>query len=453
MRRKNRKLLILLVAILAGIVAVHSAPTATKRGRRRSPLELVQQRNMITLPFSFGQENIPVKIEAAARERPVLFTQTVDLSSIDPKRGNVQWSRLVFDPERTVLRMDLFGRRGAGENQSGDILKITNLLDGSVQWLNAYTLKQWNFRSAFFNGGKLKVELLGNPVLPIPQNVSIVVSSVVVNHERGNVADPIVLPPPASMCSAADPRKASTDARVARLFPVGCTAFTINDRAGCLLTAGHCFDGVDAAEQVLQSNVPLSSVVTVQGTKLAFSRHPPPQFQYPVDPASVQYALTFADNDSDPLEGTEDWAYFGTRANPNTGLKFRDAAGGQAFTLAAVDEATGLIKDGQGVKVGATITMTGYGIVRDANRKQLEQVQQSSNGKLVAFEGAEHVTHRIDCEAGSSGSPLIVGDVAIGIQTNGGCNVGDARSANYGSTVAMRGLREALAKPKSVCTG
>ncbi|KAI9175383.1 hypothetical protein H9P43_006744 [Blastocladiella emersonii ATCC 22665] len=408
---KSHKLLIVLVAILAGIVAVHAAPAATKRGR--SPLPLPMQHN----------ENIPVKIDAAARERPLLFSQTVDLSSIDPKRGNVQWSRLVFDPERTVLRMDLFGRRGAGENQSGGILKITNLLHGSVQWLNAYTLKQWNFRSAFFNGDKLQVELLSNPVLPIPGTVSTVVSSVVVNHERGNVADPIVLPPPASICSTADPRKASTDARVARLFPLGCTAWIINDRTGCMLTAGHCMGVMDAADLVVQTNVPLSSVVTISGTKVGCTRHPPPQFQYPVDPASIQYNVTGGVK-PDSFLGAEDWAYFGARHNPNTGLKIREAAGGQAFTLATVDDATGAIAAGQGIDAGAKLTVTGYGTVRDADRKQLEQVQQSASGPLVGFHDDAHVGHRADSEPGCSGSPMIVGDVAIGIHTHGGCQAG-----------------------------
>ncbi|KAI9175474.1 hypothetical protein H9P43_006835 [Blastocladiella emersonii ATCC 22665] len=336
------QLLVLLIAALLAAASVHAAPTATKRGRRRLPLELPKQRNMATLPYSFGQENIT----------------TIDLGKIDPKRGNVQCSRLVIDAERTNLRKDLFAHHGAGEEQTGDVLKITNLVDGSVQWLNAFALKHWNYRSAFFNGGKLKVELLISAKLPVPDRVSVVVTSVIVNHERGNVGDPIPLPLPASLCNAVDSRKASTNPR--------------------------------------------------------------------------------------------DWAYFGTRANPNTGLSFKAAAGGRAFSLAALDAATDTIK---GVDAGAAVTLTGYGIVRDANSKQFEQVQQSSTGKLVAFEGAEHVHHRFDCDSGSSGSPLVVGDVAIGIHTNGGCDARDGGSANYGSTVAMRGLREALANPKGVCKG
>jgi len=39
------------------------------------------------------------------------------------------------------------------------MLRITSLLDGAVQHLTPTTLAQWQFRSAFFNGDSVLVEL------------------------------------------------------------------------------------------------------------------------------------------------------------------------------------------------------------------------------------------------------------------------------------------------------
>ncbi|KAI9184211.1 hypothetical protein H9P43_003264 [Blastocladiella emersonii ATCC 22665] len=444
----NRKLLVLLVAVLLGLVTVEAAPAATKAQiAARSPFELPKQYKA-TLPFSFGKEAIPVTASASGT-RAVVYSQTVDFNTVDPTRQNVLWSRLNFDAAKTVLRKNPNAPKGFGENLPGDLLRITSLADNAVQYHNADTLAQWNFRSAFFNGAKVKVELLADPALPSATKPAVIVASVVVNTERGGTAEPVVLPPPTSQCNAVDTRKASSDNKQGRIFPVGCTGWVIDDKNGCQLTAGHCFDGVDATELVLQSNVPLTNVITVSGTKVGVPRHPAPQFQYAVDTASVQFKLQDLLSVDNAIDA-EDWAYFGTHPNPNTGLTFKAANNNKTYKLAKVD-ASGKIAAGQGVTAGATVSITGYGIVRDANRKQFHLAQQSATGKLVSFEDIYHFNHRADTEGGNSGSAGLVGDVAIGIHTNGGCSTSDRTSANFGSTVAMRGLRQALANPKGVC--
>ena len=73
---------------------------------------------------------------------------------------------------------------------------------------------------------------------------------------------------------------ASDCARSARLFPVGCTAWLINDAQQCFLTAGHCFTG--DVNQVAQFNVPLSD-------ESGNVNHPGPEDQYFMDGSSLQF--------------------------------------------------------------------------------------------------------------------------------------------------------------------
>ncbi|KAI9184590.1 hypothetical protein H9P43_003648 [Blastocladiella emersonii ATCC 22665] len=379
----------------------------------------------------------------------VVFEQTIDVAQVQPGAKNIFWSRLHFDKAQTKLRENFIrvDFPGFGEDLPGDILRITSLADGAVQFLNFESIAQWNFRSAVFNGGKLKIELLADPNTDPKEKPSVIVSQLETNTQTGFGSNKAQLPPPASLCTAADERKASSDPRSTRIFPVGCSAWTITDKNGCHVTAGHCFQGKELEDQIIQVNVPQSAVITTAGQRTAILRHPHPKFQFAVDTKSVQFNLT-------PLSGgeaAEDWAYFGTFPNPNTGMTHRETIGNKAYTLAKVDAATGNLDAANAVKAGDAVKIYGYGFVTSQARKQMSQVQQEADGKVVSLPDRFHVRHRIDTEGGCSGAVISVGDVAVGIHTNGGCTARSGTSANTGSLVSMPAFQRAIASPKGVC--
>src|SRR5690606_4743604 len=118
-----------------------------------------------------------------------------------------------------------------------------------------------------------------------------------------------------TICGPTDDRTLSSDQRVGRNQPTGCTSWLINDCNHCFLTAGHC---AGSGLQVVQFNVPLST----SGGSL---QHPGPQDQYAVDSGSLQ---------SNGGQGVgNDWAYFGVFDNSTTGLTPHQANGMQAFDL------------------------------------------------------------------------------------------------------------------------
>ncbi|ORZ40670.1 hypothetical protein BCR44DRAFT_1423565 [Catenaria anguillulae PL171] len=383
----------LLVAVLTTPSSnqVEAAPSAVSRTLYELP-----KISTSTLPLSFGRTDIPIPSDPPAQGRPVVWSQTIDIKALQPERKNIIWTRL-------------------------------HEADQSVQYFNAATLKQWSFNSAFFNGGKLTLELLADPTLPADQTPSVIVIAVKVNADESRRTDTIPLPPPNTLCNANDDRRPSADKRIARMMPVGCTGWTINDpsNSGCQLTAGHCFDEVDASQQVLQFNPPRNIVIRTQAAHVVWGSS---------------------------RVNSEDWGYFGVHPNPNTGKRPREQFDNQAFDLAPVDNATGLLKPGV-VKVGDQVTVRGHGVVKYAiDRFDLSQVQQTHTGAVQRLGDAYHVDHRADTEGGNSGSPIILANgQALGIHTNGGCSTTSRTSANWGSTVAMRGLRAALAAPKGVC--
>ena len=144
------------------------------------------------------------------------------------------WMRLHFD--EVVLAGDLFAGEGA-------LLRMTALADGAIQEMDMRHLVQWQDSSAYFNGDTVLVEVLAQPGTGASR---VVMRSV----DHG-----LVPSLPESICGSNDDRILSSDPRSARLLPIGCTAWTIDDCAGCLLTAGHCQGGAS----VVQFNVPLSS--------------------------------------------------------------------------------------------------------------------------------------------------------------------------------------------------
>jgi hypothetical protein len=305
------------------------------------------------------------------------------------------WMRLYFE------EISLSGELSAG---TGAILRMTALEDGGIQEMNAAHVGQWQNSSAYFNGDTVLVEVLAFPGSGW-------------NRVAMRSIDMGVMPASEpSICGPSDDRVLSSDARVARILPVGCTGWMIDDCGRCFLTAGHCAGSTGVA----QFNVPLSS----SGGGL---NHPPPSDQYSVDGSSMQ---------TNGGQGVgNDWAHFGCFPNSNTGMTPAQAQG-SVFTLVSPPGAS-----------GTNIRITGHG-VDNGNRNQ---VQQTHVGPASNLSG-NSVSYVTDTQGGNSGSPVIWDqtDQAVGIHTHGGC--GSSGGSNNGTSSVRAELQDAINNPMGVCT-
>lgn len=288
--------------------------------------------------------------------------------------------------------------------QPGSRLRITSLLDGAQQNLDAKGLAQWRNSSAYFNGSAVKVELIPG------------------GGTRGNrfsIEQVMVgLGPvqPDTQCGPVDNRVPSAAASRARLLDVGCTANLMAN--GCFITAGHCLSS-SGLVNVVEFNVPASS-----GSGAL--NHPPPADQYL---PTTQRAF------SNKGIGN-DWGVFNVSPNSETGLTPLQA---QGSTLAL---ATSL------PSVGNTVEITGYGV----DTGSANQTQQVSSGPITQVNVAPtSLYYQADTEGGNSGSAVLVGGEVAAIHTNGGCSTSPTgNGANSGTLVSNAGFQAAYA---SVCNG
>ncbi|MEM7585969.1 MAG: trypsin-like peptidase domain-containing protein, partial [Acidobacteriota bacterium] len=330
-------------------------------------------------------------------ERSTVFSETVWVE-------DASWLRLYFS--EAVLG-------DAPENGTETVVRITSLKDGAVQTLDAKALAQWRSSSAYFNGNAVLLELIADPGAA-PSRIRM--------HElEAGRLDTSV--PTRSICGAMDDRTLSTDDRVGRIMPAGCTTWLINDAEGCFLTAGHCNGtGLD----VVQFNVPLSNA---DGSV----NHPGPQDQYPADLSSVQFANGGVGND---------YAYYGTFPNSQTELTALEAQG-QTFVLGTPPTTAG----------SETIRITGYGTVdgTQGTPRSWNQVQHTHSGP-IAGASTNSLQYAVDTTGGDSGSPVIneISGEAIGIHTHAGCGAGGG--ANNGTSLNLAPLQTVLANPMGVCT-
>ena len=307
------------------------------------------------------------------------------------------WLRLRFDEAMLA---------GTPGTPNGAYLRITSHIDGAVQFLGAEHVVQWQNTSAYFNGDAVTVDLIA---FKDSGPNRLVITSVIAGVEGGFD----------SICGDTDDRVLSDDPRAARLLPVGCSGWLINDCQSCMLTAGHC-----VGFNVIEFNVPLSDG---EGGII----HPPPEDQYAIDPASFQ---------GNGGQGVgNDWAYFGCFPNANTGLTPAEAQG-DVYDLADV----------QPPVQGQNIRVTGYGSTSPPVPNQWNLVQKTHAGPFVTSETGlvQYVT---DTTGGNSGSPVIDDStgMAIGIHTHGGCTVNGG--ANSGTGISHSFLIDALANPTGVC--
>ncbi len=253
-------------------------------------------------------------------------------------------------------------------------VEIVSLGDGAKQILDAKTLVESNFSSAYFNGDEVNITL---HVAEGESDISLAIDSIDVGEHNLFTAF--------SQCGPNDDRISSNDAAIGRIMPIGCTGWLIDNRK--VLTAGHC---IRSSTVTLQFNVPSSNA---NGGTV----NPGPEDQYTI----IQDSIVFRNNGVG-----NDWAVLDVQNNSQTGLHPIEAQG-KSFSLVQNHSAD-------------TIRITGFGVDTGSSN----QTQQTHTGPLRSASGTS-LNYAVDTEGGNSGSPVIDESTgnAIGIHTHGGCSV------------------------------
>ncbi len=321
----------------------------------------------------------------------------------DVRVEGASWLRLWFGP--TTLAGDP-GARGA-------FVRISSLTDGAWQELDAEQLARWQGSSAYFNGDAVRVELLAFAGAAVSR----------VRIERVTAGEDEPAGSTRSICGSTDDRVLSSDPRCARLMPIGCTAWLINDPNRQFLTAGHCGP---ASGSVVEFNVPLS---TSSGGVV----HPPPDQQYPVHVPSIRT--------NGGLGVGNDYAYFGCAPNTTTGLTAFQVQ--QSCFVLAPNAAP--------AASGQTLRIAGYGTTSTPISRTWNQVQKVHGGPFTSISGTS-LNYRVDTTGGNSGSAVedVVRGLAIGIHTHGGC-LTSGTGENHGTSLHLAAFRTALNAPLGVC--
>ena len=376
----------------------------------------------------FGSVFAPAALGQAALDPSIEVPVALDSGLLaDPLPGlglgqeaQLVWESEVGVPGATWVRVG-FGPAtqlaGRHRHQGGSFLVITSHADGARHVLDGTSLPEWSHLSAYMNGAAVTVQLFAGPGAG---DNRIVVDAVTAG----------LYGPPESICGPTDDRVPDNDPRVGRLG-TGCTGWLINENetANEFLTAGHCI-GNGQGGAVMMFNVPPA---TAAGGNVA----PPPEFQYPVQAASIQSL-------NNPAIGDE-FARFNTNNNSNTGLPARLAQGRFAFLLARAAPAGG----------NAATTVRGYGIVNGQGGiplvpDQWNRINKTHTAPYVGKVGTR-INYMTDTDNVNSGSPVsqVLGPVffieeAIGIHTDGLC----PGQFNSGTAVDHPGLQAALAAPQ-----
>ncbi len=329
----------------------------------------------------------------------------------DGEAEKVVWQETVTVNDAEWIRLNFKQLVLAGNPLGGpsSTLRVTSLTDNAVQLLNAETAQQWRNTSAYFNGNAVKLELIAAP----NNRMNLIV---VDDVTAGQVPPPDVTE---TICDDVDDRILSNDPRAGRTAPGGCSAWLFNDRANCMLTAGHCAPSTE----VILFNVPLSN-------SNGGMQFPGPEDQYAVDFQSFQSVNGGVGND---------WGYFGVFPNSTTGLTAFEAQG-DSFLLA----------DPPPLQDGDMIRITGYGSTSFPVDPTWNSAQKTQVGPFAAVT-QNQLGYRTDTTGGNSGSPVIfeaTGE-AIGIHTHGGC--GSGGGMNLGTASTQFGFANALANPLGIC--
>lgn len=291
------------------------------------------------------------------------------------RTSNVAWMRLYLG--ETYL-------------EEGSFIRVTSLLDGAVQELDADMLAVWGNTTAYFNGDAVKIELVAAP-FSVDNEVTVqryAFETGRADRGEGNCG----------ICGP-DDRSPSSNNNFARLMPVGCSATLYNEES-CMVTAGHC---LGQSNSVVQFNVPDSNS---DGS----TNNPPPGDQFPV--LSESGLNVGVGGDYGALR-------IGTNAN------------GQI----PYDVYNTFIPLASSVPTSGNMSMNGYGI--DDGQPNRSQTQQGHSGPILSVDGSA-ISYDIDVTFGNSGSSLIANGEIVGVVTHcsGSCE-------NYGSRIDIAGFVQA----------
>lgn len=316
--------------------------------------------------MSFGMNEAPFHVEKLGWSSGNLYgyknlNEAGDVNPTETKK--------IHMPGAAWVQLDFTGTTLGADSY----LEVVSVKDGSSQRLSAKTLAEWDESSAFFNGDAVTVNIY---IDEADQGAEVQVASVKVgefvkNHDSR------------SICGV-DNRVASSESRVGRIDPLGCTGWVASN--GTLLTAGHCLSR-GSSNRVLSFNPPAS---LPDGTV----QFPPASRQYSINQSSFNYTNGGVGND---------WGVFTVYDNSVTGLQPVQAYGG--FTLRRDRNARRIRITGFGVDSGST-----------------NQTNQTHVGDNAGSSG-NTMRYTADTMGGNSGSPIIDSSTgrALGIHTHGGC--------------------------------
>jgi V8-like Glu-specific endopeptidase len=291
---------------------------------------------------------------------------------------------------------------------------ITSLEDGGHQLLNAKSLAHSQNSSVYFNGDTVEVAL---HVAPGEKDIFFRIEEITVGEwvglERDSSND--------GLCGD-DTRVSSTDPRVGRIMPGGCTGWIISN--GAILTAGHCAGGgVNMA--LLEFNVPPSDC---DGT----INNPSSEDRYFIDQTSIVFSQVNFGND---------WAVFKCKPDAVTGLLPVQAQG--AFYRVSLDENP------------TNVRVTGYGTDNTptgctSNFNSDSQTQQTDSGpflrEMVQNPSDVYIEYAADSTLGLSGAPVInlSNDITIGIHNGTVERCNPPGSGNRGTSFKNDSLANAI---------
>jgi hypothetical protein len=264
-------------------------------------------------------------------------------------------------------------------------ITITSLKDRGYERLNAESLAKSRNSSVYYNGDAVEVKLY---VTSGEKGIFFHIEQITVGDWVGKTNGL------GGLCGQ-DDRVSSTDPRVGRIMPIGCTGWIVSN--GAHLTAGHC-DGGGINMALLQFNVPPS---LPDGTP----QNPPPEDQYFIDLASIVSSVDGLGND---------WAVFACDPDPNTGL-LPVQAQGAFYRMSRGDSPTNVRATGYGednTPPGST-----------GNLNSDSQTQQTDSGaflrEVVLGPSDVRIEYFVDVMGGNSGSPVInlANGNTIGIHT------------------------------------
>jgi len=325
-------------------------------------------------------EVVPFALDSGAIDNPTDEARTV-------------WVESAFADQSAWVRLHFAG----ASLPAGSFVRMSSVLDGEVQELDAASLAMWGDSSAYFNGDEVMLELVAGPRT---SGNRLVLEHVTVQF--GDITMRVC-----GICDGND-RVPSDEPAVGRLMPSGCTA-SIYCEDGGLVSAGHC-----SGSDVIEFNVPDSNPdCTIN--------HPPVEDQFPI------LSRQFSNNGPG-----DDWAVFTTGEN-GLGESIFERYGAVAPIAKAPAE------------IGEPSSLYGYGAAGNCERSY---TQQLSPGEI---KGRGTYTYRFnnDVRPGSSGSPLIVGGLTVGVATHCVDNC-SGQNANLG-TRADRPEFVAAREAMSVC--